>query len=1844
MGVLKRDYGYIAYKVPVITYGVQDIDNSKYNGGDRTKVIDDFFNIHIDSDGYIKGTEKKEFYLFVRTAAFLVRENNKNVSIDKYKDQSIETINYSLIKEQQYYNSTIDARFNNSSNNPKIASHAFEKDSNLWGSYHNYLTARAGYTRYKVVLKPQQKSLMDRSYSIPIIAYVQISNDVGTGENIKLTNYIYYTAHINIIIDADEEPAIVPSVNTWYYDYTSVPCTKENLNGFEIVTSPTSREGKVCDITKTLIVKHFTSLDASREGRNYTFSFEDIDTVLPIWYKKQVEKARYWIDDFKSLLNYINPKGTSLESPTFKIYSILLLSKQIIPTGLNGYSLEKYITKLKDNIWENKDLANSQDLKPGELYFIIDEYSKIKEYITLSITHTSSLLVKRILGYFTYTYPEQFINILLLPNNNFDVTNLQKITLRIFEKGEKEKEDLELFEQTITFFNKDNYPNINKSDLYNIEEVEEYIEEQIEDDNLNYIEVLDTNEGEMYSGTSLLFKNNHANIYQSIENKDNTLFLGNYKNINQELTLYETFQNALPTIYEEKYYTAIPIDMNILYGSGLEKFNINIEGEYNMYGIGILPVFQGNHEDWSIFNDTFFSIKDKNLLNFLCSEQGFEKAGYNFKFNYSNSDISKEIVENSIIFKYKYKDTEVKQLSLNNQIKGPASIEITFDYMPEILKYVVYLFIQKGDGDYVINSMSHSQKIETEQILKETSLSINTKYKKIPLTVNTDDSYNYLPNLKLSSQDKKLFKAGEHYILGMVFVYEDGTRSNIYFLPSTENQIQGFSEWVPNVEPYIYKKEDNYYFNKEVMVLTIKNSLSNFLKNNLKIIGIIPVYFPRMYHRILCQGFLNPTLKNSAIEKSLNINSFYDWFYRDALYPNNYVFSNHKNTEILTENSEGSLSSVEAPDFGHNFNIEIQSQDGEYSQNSTNQTDQGNATSTENTAMPGLKCDNHIFTFNSPEFEMSDAIVTASLAGHQYRDIAVYDNLYYTNNVEIAYNAANRASYVDKDNVYKGYIAYERQYEDAIHSELGLISLSEIVHHKFKSGFLWFGYALNENDKTEEDAIKHATNITRTGILGNYAYFKVYPWQRNRLGTEVGDEYTIKTKRYFSQTFSDSISKDSSIYSTIKLQDYIVSRNDDSFLYKINYNKENNQQLLYQSSSNMILPSMYNKQPLTYNIQAVSAFDFYDKTNSIKNNKKPITVGQEGNPPTSNTIFGITSDINATEGECIDAISVKYKAAPHAVLAFEYPYCRSVEHTGITVGELYNPNLLQPINEDVLIQGAWIPCGKLTKLEEDKDTNVVFEEGDFFFGRFDSLRTQPYTQDDVNQVTEIVSAMLCSRVNLDARTDSNRGVKTPTVTSENFNLVNEVYNQPNNYFTYQYQNILDFTYNRNYTNTMQWSLPKIAGEVIDTWCNVQDSNFLDLDGDKGALISFKRLGNNIIAFQEMGISVIQYNEKTQVSTNQGIPVEIANSGKVEGKYYITNNIGCQSAKAIASSPSGLYFIDSINKGIYFLDEKLQLQNLSVLGLSAWSKANLNKDWWVYYDSIAQEILFINSIEALVFSEPSRKFIAFLSYGGIRHWFRCSDQIIQVCPSNFIMVSTTDQVKDKDIAKDYIPLLNASNNTLWKRNAIDDTKIFGQKVGQQIEWICNPTPQNDKTFTTIEYRADSFCQDGTYIPEETFSSIRVFNEYQDTTEIPLIYSQEDTSNLKKKFRIWNIDIPRAIEYDTINGVYATDNRIRNMWCKITLTHNNSESTKGYWKQLSKSMEISKEDLSDVYGDVTIVAQLPESSEEGDMVILCDPSEYDDFIINEKDTLNILGIYSYHTNAKFIFYDVKVNYLP
>ena len=115
----------------------------------------------------------------------------------------------------------------------------------------------------------------------------------------------------------------------------------------------------------------------------------------------------------------------------------------------------------------------------------------------------------------------------------------------------------------------------------------------------------------------------------------------------------------------------------------------------------------------------------------------------------------------------------------------------------------------------------------------------------------------------------------------------------------------------------------------------------------------------------------------------------------------------------------------------------------------------------------------------------------------------------------------------------------------------------------------------------------------------------------------------------------------------------------------------------------------------------------------------------------------------------------------------------------------------------------------------------------------------------------------------------------------NFNLINEVYSQKNNFFNYRiYDN--EYYKNSKFANQITWSLEKTAASDTDPWTNITLANTLDMNGEKGNVTALMSWNEYLLCFQERALNQILFNSRVQIPTTDGVPIEISNSYKVDG--------------------------------------------------------------------------------------------------------------------------------------------------------------------------------------------------------------------------------------------------------------------------------------------------------------------------------------------------------------------------
>lgn len=484
--------------------------------------------------------------------------------------------------------------------------------------------------------------------------------------------------------------------------------------------------------------------------------------------------------------------------------------------------------------------------------------------------------------------------------------------------------------------------------------------------------------------------------------------------------------------------------------------------------------------------------------------------------------------------------------------------------------------------------------------------------------------------------------------------------------------------------------------------------------------------------------------------------------------------------------------------------------------------------------------------------------------------------------------------------------------------------------------------------------------------------------------------------------------------------------------------------------------------------------------------------------------------------------------------------CDAIGYGYLWLGELY-----REVEESILFGGKtpsaiennlWVPCGEAINIDS-YDTTIAWEEGDTYYQRYDCLKTYPTTENDTNSIVEVLSFMCESRINLEGRYDKNKGnTSNLHIRPSNFNLINPVYSQEDNLFSYRIIND-DRKLTTNVPNGIIWSLPKVTGDLADTWTSLSTTNLIELDPKLGKVTAIKSYRDDLIAVQPKGLSRVLYNNRVQIPVSEGVPIQISNSGKVEGVQYISKFTGSSNKWSVIETEAGIYFVDDLNKDIFLLSDSLK--NLSdSLGVATWvNQLESNKSWDLtmvnydsksairtLYDSVTKDVYFTLGKETLGYNELTNSFVSFYDY------YKASFM-------NNILGDTISIGSQED------------NYYLWNQHAGEYNSFFGETKPFWITYLVNPEPQLDKTFNILEFRADTFNDSS--LTDTDFNILEVWNEYQ-SNEVNITRELHRPSNLKQKFRMWRALIPR----DKSNG----RDRMRNPWLYVKLKSDNSNNNK------------------------------------------------------------------------------------
>lgn len=1015
------------------------------------------------------------------------------------------------------------------------------------------------------------------------------------------------------------------------------------------------------------------------------------------------------------------------------------------------------------------------------------------------------------------------------------------------------------------------------------------------------------------------------------------------------------------------------------------------------------------------------------------------------------------------------------------------------------------------------------------------------------------------------------FKARDHYRLGLQFQYKTGKWSQPVFI-SDETETNN---------PSLDIRSDMCVQNVPTFTATLNATVGNYLLSN-NYLRVRPVVcFPTESDQlVLCQGLLNPTVHSVAgrINHTPDVQS--SWYFRPVPAGTEWDSIIDDETEEITyiENRfDGGI-----PQFKHGYtlysgniyqewndtlqqdvtvprplrhdeiqgvppelsNVQISTKvDADYELlNPINVTSYAVYNITLN--LNDSRDMSNIFvtdwsylTFHSPEFEFNDSF--HNIEESTYKCKIVGKHLVSTNEGDI--HIITKSTTISSDGsgffhrcVFTGRCAYR--------INAGLFYRDAIVGLTYDKT----GYEANNSVTTGD-------NNPDTHI--DIRSFLVYPWHRTgslnndcvRPETAPGRTGVLEQKKLINMMYFGTISNDN----TILLNDAQIKifNSDQIALTKINGTNYfgNIDQVL---SSNIRYPIGYAETLdfLQHNLGYISRDTwnaFEKKANGLMLPNDPVYMKYKSTP---HAIIHTTSFEDGIEGNAWEQYEEPVDGCLFDGKLWPWLYCAEMYR-----GEL--PTDFGGTSAMAIHNNLWYPAGPAIEIRQNTDTEIQYMYGDTYYQRYDCLKTYPFTDEDTNSIIEIGSFMVETRINMDGRYDKNRAnTQNFMLNPTNFNIINSVYSQMDNFFNYR---ILDEDYYAlsKYPTMVTWTGYKNNAAEIDNWTNITLASTLEMDGTNGKVNAVRVNSDQLYCFQDDAVGQILFNSRVQISPSDGVPIEISNNYKVDGNRYISTTIGCKNKWSIIEGIDGLYFIDDSTKALYLLGGQSQIKAISTpLNMSYWFTNQDTATPWVqhywsgdgemlqqgircFYDAGNADLYICTPEETLCYSEKLGQFVSFFDYHNVIGMFNIDSDYYAL---NYSDANITAGIK------------------LWKMFKGTYNNLFDKIYPTDFTFISNEAPGTDKIFTNIELRGDFRFWAENEVEDDfnsinhvvdhrrMFDTLRVWNEYQDTGDVDLRFIDDTVSNMKKKFRIWRMDIPR--DKDNMRQ------RIRNTWSKVKFTMN------------------------------------------------------------------------------------------
>lgn len=418
------------------------------------------------------------------------------------------------------------------------------------------------------------------------------------------------------------------------------------------------------------------------------------------------------------------------------------------------------------------------------------------------------------------------------------------------------------------------------------------------------------------------------------------------------------------------------------------------------------------------------------------------------------------------------------------------------------------------------------------------------------------------------------------------------------------------------------------------------------------------------------------------------------------------------------------------------------------------------------------------------------------------------------------------------------------------------------------------------------------------------------------------------------------------------------------------------------------------------------------------------------------------------------------------------------------------------------------------------------------------------------------------------------------------------------------------------------SQPKIDGEIVDNWRTFLVNDSIEVTGTYGPINRIVAHNEKVYYYQDSAVGVTTVDERVVVNDASGQALTLGTGGVFPDYRYISLLTGSTHQFSVVPTQNHIYHWDSrvrkmyrtsgmqtvpISdlKGMSSFFHKLSGQQLvddytlratslgGPVGVHGTPDYRYNRALFTFegllnvYDDVAD--IYSTSSETYDFTigtiviQDEVSYYVVYSYDyypdseedipdlsdSLSRWVRLST------PSDSAFTVSYNEMFDAfESFYSFVPtmylqygrrLLSTTPtdlNGVWEHNTSEDRcSFYGTTYPSVLETMLGAPAGPTSSFDNLQWQGTVTDSNGIDV-QESFDSIRVHNEYQDSLTIPLV----NGDNIKRKLRLWRTLVPR----DNADN----DPRIRAPWTNVTLTYNNTNNHKHTVKDIEYSFRPSK----------------------------------------------------------------------